>query len=85
MGDFNREVKDIFLVKDAVGQTYDSCLALTGSCLILVSLRQAHQVLLSHDYARAIDEGYAQVVEDKDYQEVAIERIEYCSSNLQLA
>ena len=31
MGDFNREIKDIFLVKDAVGETYDSCLALTGT------------------------------------------------------
>lgn len=83
MGDFNREIKDIFLVADASGETYDSCLALTGSLLLLVSLRHAQRVLLSHDYARSISDLYAQLIEGQDYQ-VEIERIEYCSSNLQL-
>ena len=62
MGDFNREIKDIFLIADASGETYDSCLALTGSLLLLVSLRHAQHVLLSHDYARSISDLYAQLV-----------------------
>ena len=57
---------------------------MTGSQLLLVSLRHAQQVLLSLDYTRSISDLYAQLVDGKDYQ-VEVERIEYCSSNLQQA
>ena len=75
------EVRNIFLLEDQEGQSYDSCLAVTGSELVQASLTNLGQTMWRCNYTQAISDAFTKLSENKPYQ-TEIERIDYCVSHL---
>lgn len=62
------EVKNLFLIDDSTGQSYDSCLAVTGKELIQASLVNLQHELWRYNFADTISEVYSRLVQNRNYQ-----------------
>ena len=86
MSDYKKEIKDILIVKSQSGvnyERYDRCVGITGQQIVLVSLDADQRVLFNFDYAEAITESYMKLQENQQYQDIAIDRIEFSTCHLQ--
>jgi len=65
--DARAEVKCLLLVGDIQSESYDSCLAVSGSVLIQASLTNVHQELWRRNYSDEIKEVYSRLSQNKAF------------------
>ena len=58
MSAIRAEVKNLFLVETVQGQSYDSCLAVTGKEIVQASLINRQDELWRHNYVDTITQAY---------------------------
>ena len=81
MSAIRAEVKNLFLIETEQGNSYNSCLAVTGKELVQASLINMQNEIWSHNYVDTITQAYLKMASNKTYQ-VDVDRVDYCACHM---